>query len=151
MNSLDLLRPEGSVMQLPSTPIRVLGIDLGTTNSTIAELVWDPSDPGPLRARCLEVLQETTEGQYIHTLVPSVVAIHSGKVIVGEGAKRLRTKAAELGFEQNRNLFFDCKNDIGTRKTYHRAPSGFRDAAEIAGKVLEFLYNAALDDDSTPI
>jgi hypothetical protein len=84
-------------------------------------------------------------------LFPSVVAIHEGRVWVGEGAKRLRSRAPELGLEQNRNLFFECKNDIGIAKTYHRAPEGYRSASEIGGKVLAALHAAALADDPAPI
>ncbi|MCS6910463.1 MAG: Hsp70 family protein, partial [Anaerolineales bacterium] len=38
---------------------------------------------------------------------------------------------------------YECKNDIGSRRTYHLAPPGFRSAAEIGGKVLAFLKSAA--------
>lgn len=61
-------------------------------------------------------------------LVPSVVASHGGQEVVGEGAKRLRNRAAELGLSRNRNLFWECKNDIGIEKTYRR-PSAGRGAA----------------------
>ena len=60
----------------------------------------------------MEVEQPTLEGTYTHVLFPSVVAIHERRVLVGEAAKRLRSLAAELGLEQNRNLFFECKNGI---------------------------------------
>ena len=131
-------------------PVRVVGIDLGTTNSTIAEARWAAGGAAP-KVRCVEVEQATLEGTYTHVLFPSVVAIHEGRVWVGEGAKRLRSRAPELGLEQNRNLFFECKNDIGIAKTYHRAPEGFRSASEIGGKVLAALHAAALADDPAPI
>jgi len=131
-------------------PVRVVGIDLGTTNSTIAEARWAAGGAAP-KVRCVEVEQATLEGTYTHVLFPSVVAIHEGRVWVGEGAKRLRSRAPELGLEQNRNLFFECKNDIGIAKTYHRAPEGFRAASEIGGKVLAALHAAALADDPAPI
>jgi len=129
----------------------VLGIDLGTTNSAIAEIVWDPSKAGPVKARCLEVEQATCEGRHIHTLVPSVVAIHDGKVFIGEGAKRLRAEAPAKGLAVHRNLFYECKNDMGIKKSYPRAPEGFRSAPEIAGKILRFLYEAAVAEDATPV
>src|SRR5450759_2318053 len=102
-----ILRPERGELKLPAEPIRVLGIDLGTTNSTAAEIAWHPDHGAPSPARCLEVEQATREGTYIHVLVPSVVAIHGGQVVVGEGAKRLRARAAELGLSRNRNLFYE--------------------------------------------
>ncbi len=130
-------------------PLRVVGIDLGTTNSTIAEVRWELG--GSVRLRCVDVEQPTLEGTYTHVLFPSVVAIHGDRVWVGEGAKRLRSRAPELGLEQNRNLFFECKNDMGVAKTYHRAPEGFRSAAEIGAMVVGALHAAARADDRAPI
>jgi len=52
-----------------------------------------------------------------HLLVPSAVAIHDGKMIIGEGAKRLLARAAELGLERDKTLFLECKSDMcGTPK-----------------------------------
>ena len=104
-----------------------------------------------MRARCLEVDQPTSEGLYTHVLVPSVVAVYGGSEFVGEGAKRLRARSGQLGLKQNHNIFFDCKNEIGLRRTYHTAASGYRSATDIAAKVLAFLRNAALDQsNATP-
>lgn len=150
MDSLALLRPEGCTVDLPTQPVRVLGIDLGTTNSTIAEITWQPGQT-EASVRCLEVEQETLFGNYTHLLVPSAVAIHNGKVIVGEGAKRLLPRAAEFGLEREKTLFMECKNDIGVQRTYQKAPEGFRSAAEIAGHVLSFLKTAATTQDATPV
>lgn len=138
-------------VKLPLRPIRVLGIDLGTTNSTIADCRWDPQGGQPASVRCIEVEQATLEGIYTHLLVPSMVALHGGRVFVGEGAKRLRARAPALGLKQNETLFYECKNDIGIKRTYHRAATGFRSAADIGAKVLRFLYDAALTDDTTPV
>ena len=149
MTPIDLLRPEGCSADLPAQPVRVLGIDLGTTNSTVAEIVWQPSQPD-VKVRCLEVDQETLFGTYTHLLVPSAVAIHDGKMIVGEGAKRLLARAAEFGLEREKTIFLECKNDMGVLRTYHKAPGGFRSAAEIGSKVLSFLKEAATAQDPTP-
>ena len=148
---LAVLRPPAVERPVPPGPVRVIGIDLGTTNSTVAELNWPPDGPGSLRARCVEVEQPTPEGTYIHLLVPSIVALCDGRTWVGEGAKRLRARAAQLGLRQDVTLFYDCKNDIGVRRTYHRAAEGFRTAADIGGHVLRFLRDAALVEDQTPI
>ena len=147
---LGFIRPS-SKRAAPDRRIRVLGIDLGTTNSTVSEIVWDPSEPKVPAARTLEVAQPTLEGTYTHTLVPSVVALYNGRVFVGEGAKRLRSRASELGLERGRDIFYECKNDIGIRRTYHKAPEGFTSAAEIGGHVVKFMIDAALADDPTPI
>jgi molecular chaperone DnaK (HSP70) len=56
-----------------SRPVRVIGIDLGTTNLTVCEIVWEPGQDGPGPSRCLNIDQKTTQGRYTHVLVPSVV------------------------------------------------------------------------------
>src|ERR1051326_5198840 len=84
-----------------SEPMRVVGIDLGTTNSTVSVVTSDPGAPGPLGLKFVEVEQPTYEGVYTHTLVPSVVALHNGRELVGEGAKRLRSRIVELNLRQN--------------------------------------------------
>lgn len=131
--------------------LRVLGIDLGTTNSVVADLKWDPNQPEEIKAACIEIPQETMEGYQVHWLVPSVVALDDGRLFIGEGAKRLRSRLKDFGLEQNKNIFYECKNDMGVRRTYHKAPEGFQSAREIGGKILYFLYKSALDCDPTPV
>ena len=82
-----------SVPETVPSPVRVLGIDLGTTNSTVAEVVWRRGQKEPVSAHCLEGAQPTDTGSYTHILVPSVVAVSNGQIWVGEGAKRLRADA----------------------------------------------------------
>jgi len=146
-----ILRPEGGELKLPTKPLRVLGIDLGTTKSTVAEMVWRPDEGKLAPARCLEIPQPTQEGIYTNVLVPSVVALYQGKVIVGEGAKRLRARSPELGLSHNKTLFFECKNDIGVARTYHKAPPGFQSASEISAVILKFLSQTAQDEDPLPL
>ena len=145
MNRLRLIG--GKSVMLPTHPVRVLGIDLGTTNSTVSEILWDPTAPDDIFARCVDLEQETLQGNYSHVLVPSVVAIHGQRVIVGEGAKRLRGQT----LRKDQGIFYECKNDIGLGRTYHRAPEGLRSAVEISGKVLQFLSDAALRENDSPI
>ncbi len=144
MSDLSLIFPESSRSLPAKGPLRVLGIDLGTTNSSVAEIVWDARNKDSITARCLEIKQITLEGDHFHVLVPSVVALLNGKELVGAGAKQLRARATEAGLEQNRNIFYDCKNDIGILRTYHKAPEGYREAAEIGGRVLKFLHDSAV-------
>lgn len=148
MNTLEIIAPNARPPALPQVPVRVIGIDLGTTNSTLAEIIWSPDSNGAPLARCLEVEQPTSTGPYIHVLVPSVVALHENNVLVGEGAKRLRANAL---LRRNKDIFYECKNDIGARRTYHLAPQGFRSASEIAGKVLSFLKAAAQEGSQEPL
>ena len=69
---------------------RVLGIDLGTTNSVLTEIKWHPgSNP---ETKVIQIEQDTPLGVYTDILFPSVVAIQAGKVWVGEGANRMNIR-----------------------------------------------------------
>lgn len=125
-------------------PIHVLGIDLGTTNSVIAELVWDPNDDQEPVANCFTISQEMPDGtMYTHELVPSVVANKNNKCFVGEGAKQLRAQVNDYGLTEHKNIFYEVKNDIGVRLSYQLAPDSYKNAAEISAHILSFLYNEA--------
>lgn len=137
-----LILPEGRPkLAERNRPFYALGIDLGTTQSTVSLAVWNGIDPVDIRT--LPVRQRLLDGEHTDVFVPSVVAIYGGRAYVGEGGRRLRGQATELGLRQYRNLFYDTKNEIGLRKTYAGAPDGFRCAAEIGGQVLKRLYRAA--------
>jgi len=99
--------------------------------------------------RVLEIEQPLwPAGAMTSPLVPSVVAIlDNEKAIVGEGAKRLRTRPQEANLFPERSLFYETKNEMGLRKTYHRAPESFNHSSKIAGHLLSFLKNAALQDE----
>ncbi len=126
--------------------LKVLGIDLGTTNSCVVEICWDPQAHNDIVANCLEIDQYTREGPYTDRLVTSVVALVGDKCIVGEGAKQLRSAENMGGLKEGKNLFFETKNDIGISKTYLGAPKGYRSAAEIGGHILRFLYEASIEE-----
>jgi molecular chaperone DnaK (HSP70) len=59
-NRLNILFPNHSV--LPEQTVRAIGIDLGTNNSTVAELEWTPGQDLS-DVRCIEVEQSTTQGR----------------------------------------------------------------------------------------
>lgn len=144
MNDLDLFFPYPE-KKSKKTEFRCYGIDLGTTNSTVAEIVCQPG--GKPSCRILEIDQTTQQGQYTSPLIPSVVAIlPDDQVWVGEGAKRLRTRPQEAGLLFEKNLFYDTKNDMGLRKTYYRAPEPFNNAPKVAGHILRFLKDSAEKD-----
>ncbi|HQL23165.1 MAG TPA: Hsp70 family protein, partial [candidate division Zixibacteria bacterium] len=133
-------------------PLRVIGIDLGTTNCTVAEIVADGAAED-FEPRCIEIEQETPfQGEYTHILIPSIVALHGGREYVGEGAKRLRAGLAgpETGLERNRTIFWEVKNEMGIQRTYARAPEGYRGAAEVSGRILRFLANRYRADHGEP-
>lgn len=147
---LSLLQARG-VSKPPAKDIRVLGIDLGTTNSSVSQITWKATAPAPNQVRTLEIDQETSMGRHTSTLVPSMVAIQNNRVLVGEGVKILRGRITDktLGLWPKRNIFWECKNDIGLARTY-RAPRGFCTAKEIGGHVLKFLFDSAMKEDPTP-
>ncbi|MBY0523538.1 MAG: Hsp70 family protein, partial [Gemmataceae bacterium] len=132
-------------------PLRALGIDLGTTNSTAAEIVWSPDQAERSQPRCLPIDQLTEEGRYTHVLLPTIVARIKDRVLIGEGAKRLRARSSERGLERGRDLFWECKNDMGLQRTYHRGTSGFRSAREIGGHVLRFMMDSVRAEDDRPL
>ena len=131
-------------------PVRVIGIDLGTTNSAVAEILVTSESTGSPIARCLEVKQVTNMGPHYSTLVPSVLALQGEGVCVGAGAKDLRGRVGEFKLELYRNIFWDCKNDMGVRRTYHKAPEGFQSAKEVAGRLLSFLVESATEANRQP-
>jgi len=125
--------------------MRAFGIDLGTTNSSVAEASWVPGEK-PV-CKVLEIDQPLwPAGTMTSSLVPSVVAVLDDDVLVGEGAKRLRTRPQDANLFPERNLFYETKNEMGLRKTYHRAQENLNHASKIAGHILHFLKNAAFQD-----
>jgi molecular chaperone DnaK (HSP70) len=122
-------------------PLTAWGIDLGTTNSTLCRTTLAAGSTVPAEPEVVGLRQPTQAGTYIGTLVPSMVAVHQGQEFVGEGAKNLRalTAAPPNGMTRNVNLFHDCKNEIGTSRTYPNAPAGYRSPTEIAAKILGFM------------
>ena len=122
--------------------VRALGIDLGTTNSTVSEVVWEPGKT-PV-CNVLELAQSTQAGEYTSPLVPSIlVELPDKEVWIGEGAKRLRAFLQKANLIHEKNLFYETKNDMGLRKTYFRAPERFNHASKIAGFILSFLKGGA--------
>jgi molecular chaperone DnaK (HSP70) len=148
MRIQDIIFPEGTPAGQKTEPIRVLGIDLGTTNSTVAEIIYDPADPDAIAVRCLAIEQPTGSRSHWSPLVPSIVALHDGREIIGDGARRLRFNGRMEKLGEKRNLFTAVKNDMGLRKTYDMAPEGYRSAAEVSGRILSFLREAAMKDKS---
>ena len=119
-----------------------LGIDLGTTNSLIAEATWDADTQRPV-VRCIEVKQATaSSGIYTHILIPSIVALLDGKKYIGHGAKILRGQVGKSNLRLYKDIFFECKNLMGIKRTFNLAPKGYESAAMIAGHILQFLKEA---------
>lgn len=129
-----------------NSPCRVIGIDLGTTNSTVAQvrLPLQPGGSAEAACECLHLEQPTQMGPYIGALVPSVVAIDkAGTAWTGEGAKRMRAEPQKHGLSLEKNLFYETKNEMGLQRRYMRADEEFNHARKIAGHVLRFLAEGA--------
>lgn len=108
----------------------------------VAKASWEPGNQ--LRCEVLEIDQPLfPAGSMTSPLVPSIVVdLGNGHVLVGEGAKRLRTRPQDANLFPERNLFYETKNDMGLRKTYQRAAESFNHASKIAGHILRFLKDA---------
>ena len=149
---LTLLKSRG-IKTPPKEELRVLGIDLGTTNSTVSELIWKKGNPTPEPVHTLDVDQETPSGRHTSTMVPSIVCLQETGPLVGEGAKVLRGRMADqsFGLKRDKNIFWECKNHMGLTRTYHQAPPGYRSAREVSAQTLRFLLDAAGKETPTPI
>ena len=148
---LTLLSANGSRIKDHRQALRVVGIDLGTTNSTLSEILITPDATGLPDPVPIEIQQVTELGEFSGVQVPSIVALHNGVEYIGEGAKMLRPQSGRHGLVQNRDMFWDCKNDIGTSRTYHKAREGYRSSGDIAARLLRFMYSAAQDANEQPI
>src|ERR1019366_4431027 len=101
MNLVDQLAKASAA----SPPKRVLGIDLGTTSSTVAQvqLPLNPAGSAESLCECLPLEQPTQMGPFTGALVPSVLVIDkAGTVWAGEGAKRMRAEKVSV----NENVMF---------------------------------------------
>ncbi len=90
MNHFVTLLASRGIANPPREDIRVIGLDLGTTISTVAELVWKAGHAFPEPVHTLDVDQETASGRHTSPMVPSIVCFQQGATLVGEGAKVLR-------------------------------------------------------------
>jgi len=127
-------------LPIPDKPIRVWGIDLGTTNSAISEVVWQPGMLEP-KCHCIELSQKSETGLRTDALVPSVVAYHGSETWVGYGAKQLL--AYPNNYRSEQNIFAETKNEIGLQKTYARAPEETKHPWHVAGHILKFIHEQA--------
>jgi molecular chaperone DnaK len=125
--------------------VRVLGIDLGTTNSLVAGIVWDSRNPGALRAETIRIAQPTLMGTHHHELVPSIVAFHNGNVVVGEGAKLLRTRS-DIGLSRDVDVFWDTKSDIGEDVEYPAKDERLKTPVGVAAEILRFIMASVPDE-----
>jgi len=132
-----LLRRLRTAASKTTRKIRVWGIDLGTTNSTVTEISTD------LIPMPLEIEQKTEQGSYTGPVIPSIVAIRGDGIWVGEGAKRMRNGSASARGIEGKTLFSESKNDMGLRKTYADGPPTIRHAREAARTILRFIRDEA--------
>ncbi len=50
------------------------------------------------------------------------------------------------GISRNVNLFHDCKNEIGTSRTYPNAPEGYRSPTDIAARIIGYLRREGIGE-----
>ena len=144
MNPLPHIRPQDARQRPRLKAFRVLGIDLGTTNSAVAELRWSPDRPEEIAlAECLEIAQPTLSGDFTSVLVPSVVSHLSDRQLIGEGARRCLSRSVELGLRPNASYLAEAKNEMGIGRLYPQAKAGSRSPAEVSGQILRFLRDQA--------
>lgn len=139
----------GTAGASPGSAIRVLGIDLGTTNTTVTEITWsgDPADTPQWRVRSF--MQQTYTGPHRSHLIPSVVyAEPDGGILVGEGARRIPVLGRPHDY--GRNLFRDTKNEIGTDEEYRNAVSGLRTPKAVAAQLLRYIHDEVVEDGGYP-
>ena len=115
-----------------------LGIDLGTTKSCVAYAMYD-AEFDTFTCDCFEFEGPIGDGG---VAVPSAVAVQEGRILVGEEA---RTRRGERGFLPEKSLFLECKNDVGLRYTYAKAPPSLNTAEKVAGVFLEALHSILHD------
>ena len=133
-----------------SKPLQIdaYGIDLGTTNSTLCRISLPTGATSATEPELVSLRQPTPAGEFTGTLLPSIVATHQGREFVGQGAKDLRALMADTskGIVRNVNLFHDCKNEIGTSRTYPNAPEGYRSPTDIAARILGYLRREGIGE-----
>ena len=124
------------------------GIDLGTTNSTLCRTRLPAGAASPTEPEVVPLRQPTPAGEFTGTLLPSIGAIYQGREFVGQGAKDIRALMADTskGIVRNVNLFHDCKNEIGTSRTYSSAPEGYRTPTDIAARILGYLHREGIGE-----
>ncbi len=124
------------------------GIDLGTTNSTLCRTSLSAGATSATDPELVSLRQPTPAGEFTGTLLPSIVANYQGREFVGQGAKDLRALMADTskGIVRNVNLFHDCKNEIGTSRTYASAPEGYRSPTDIAARILGYIRREGIEE-----
>lgn len=138
-------------LSAPDEAVVAWGIDLGTTNSTLCRVTLPAGSASPTEPEVVELRQPTPAGEFIGTLLPSMVAIQAGREFVGQGAKDLRALMADPAkvVTRNVNLFHDCKNEIGTSRTYPNAPGDYRSPTDIAARILDYMRREGIGE-ATP-
>lgn len=133
---------------MSTNKITCYGIDLGTTNSSLAIVDVSITDDGIPHAEIIEVPQPTPSGEKISAIIPSMVAIYEGKEWIGEGAREVRNLAYDPSKRiiRNQSLFYDTKNEIGTSRKY-RGLNGIKNPVDVATRVLKFICEKGIESD----
>jgi molecular chaperone DnaK len=126
------------------------GIDLGTTNSTLCRASFNPAGATSPAEPEVVFAAATHARRRIHRHLAALDMWQSyqGREFVGQGAKDLRALMADTskGIARNVNMFHDCKNEIGTSRTYPNAPEGYRSPTDIAARILAYLRSEGIGE-----
>jgi molecular chaperone DnaK (HSP70) len=129
-------------------PAAGIGIDLGTTKSSVACARFDP---GTGALTCETVRYPQFDGTQ-RIAVPSVIALAGDRTLFGAEALAQRGTAM---MRPERTLFYETKNQMGLRYTYARAPETFRSPTDIATHLLRHLRTglppALTEDPGVPV
>lgn len=134
--------------------LKAYGIDLGTTTSILAEVENEPTNERLPVARPVQIEQKTGAGIDCSYIVPSIVVAHGGQaqggcegyLWVGKGAQELKADAGNRNVVRYKDLFFDCKNDIGTSVRYEEARNQLISPVVVASKILAFIKDQGIEN-----
>ena len=73
INDMTVFIFEETEICIADSTIRTIRIELGITNSAVAEAIFDPKNLNGIQVRSLAVEQPTEEGMHADVTVPSVV------------------------------------------------------------------------------
>ena len=104
VNNTEESMSNGLLLVKCDKPLRVLGIDLGTTNSVMTEIKWQHGSTP--ETKVIQIERDTPLGCFTDILFPSVVAIQAGKVWVGEDANRMKKNPQEFKLIQVLTEFY---------------------------------------------
>ncbi|MFE6507640.1 Hsp70 family protein [Nocardioides sp. NPDC057767] len=136
----------GQMLDDEHAPVAVLGIDLGTTYSTVTRIAWSGLSSDLPELDVVPIKQFDGASTAGRLTVPSAVAVvGSSEVRIGEEARAARRDAPER-MVPGWSYFENSKNDIGTSKRYAGESAGIGGPVDVAAKILRFIVERVQDE-----